>query len=287
MSPKTHVADVEVDVKADTYPEGPHLTEATPAARGTLPEGVEAVGIKAAAMQVMVAAFKKLAEAEDSLSKGSIADAILSIIPVIGLPEEVRPTHAKIAEAILGALGRDVRSAQMVRLPDGATEIRLGNVNGYRQFATRYIDIARWESGMWSKAECKHRDERCNGELALPVMIGGTAYQSPVEAIRNGQYFTTVHRLFKNALTPSFLDLEDVDAAKTETLGKTAVKQFKAPIRGHDKDGKLKKTRVPVAGNAAMTHGAILALLAGLKTNMTQKRWDELQAALLQVQPTA
>jgi hypothetical protein len=236
-------------------------------------------------MNIMTTAFKRLAEAEDSLSKGSVADAILSIIPVIGLPEEVRPTYAKVSEAILSALGRDVRSAQLVKLPGGETEVRLGNVNGYRQFATRYIDLARWESGQWSKSECKHRDERCGGKLALPVMIGGTAYESPVEAIRSGQFFTTVHRLFKNALTPSFLDLEDIDAAKTESLGKSAVKQFKAPIRGHDKDGKLKKTRVAVAGNAAMTHGAILALLSGLKASMSQKRWDELQAALIQVQP--
>jgi hypothetical protein len=284
---KTHVADVEVDPKTDQYSEGPHLKQASPAQRGSLPEGVESAGIAATAVQHMMEQYKRLSEAENSLSKGSIADAITSIIPVIGLPEESRPTQAKIAEYILTAQGRDVRAVQVVKLPDGEVEYRPGKSNAYRQLVTRHIDLARWEAGMWSKAEQKYRDEQCGGELAIPVNIDGVAYTSPIDAIRAGQYFTTVHRLFKNALSPSFQDLGDVEAAKTEKLGRDSVKAFKAPIRGRDKDGKLKKARVPVAGNAAMTHGAILGLLVGLKTSMTQKRWDELQAELLKVQPAA
>src|SRR5258705_11577554 len=88
---------------------------------------VEADGNKGVLMQRLVTAFKGLATAEDALSKGLAADAVLSIVPLLKLPAKIRPKYAAIAEQITLAMGRgDIAARTQVRLPDETLKDRFG-----------------------------------------------------------------------------------------------------------------------------------------------------------------
>lgn len=245
---------------------------------------VEAEGNKGVLMQRMIKAAELFANAEDSLSKGLGADLVLTIVPLIRLPEKIRPKYAEIDESLCTAMRRTTPSRQWVKNPDETFSERFGTKPAYKQGATRWVDMARWENGQYTKQEQKHQ-ERVQG-WKMEAVIYGTPYTSPVSALRAGIAYTTVHTHFRNILRPTFVDLSVLSDKVQEKLAADAVQAdaLKVPMR-IEKDGQIVKTRTKVLGNAALTHGAVKALLGGMKGATTQRRYDELVACLLLVKP--
>lgn len=248
-------------------------------------EVAEADGLRKRVVDVMLAAWMALGKAEASLSKGLIADAVQSIIPVLSLPADQRPKYATLSAMILKAKGQEVFDVKVVRLADGSLDYRMGKTNAYKQKATPYVSMARWEAGLWTKPEQKHQ-ERMGDAFKAKITYGNEVYTSPVAALKDGVPEWTVYRLFKNAIAPSFLDLSDLHGSKSETLGKQQAKKIKVPFRKINDEGVAVKVTAPVAGNQALTVGLITGLLEQFKAPMSQSNIDKIDAALIKVRPS-
>jgi hypothetical protein len=242
----------------------------------------EAEDLKRSVVVRMQAAWMAVGKAEDALGKGLLADAVASIVPVLGLPSKNRPKYAKIAELILGAMGREAHVSIQIGLPDGTFETRTNKVNAYRQFATPYVTMARWEAGMYNKAEAAHAAR--NPGLKRAISYKGESYTSPVAALKGGVPPWTCFREFGNVIAPKFVDLSKVHASKAEGLGRAQAAKVKVAIREHNDDGKLVKSSAPVAGHQVLTTGLILGLI-DKAPEFSQSNFDKINAALLTRQP--
>ena len=244
----------------------------------------EADALKGAVVQRMVGAFKALAVAENTLSVGLLADAVMSIVPVLSLPTDNRPSYAKIGELILAAQGRSAYARKTFRLPDGEMDVRADKKNALKQYATPFVTLARWEAGMFTKAEKDHR-QRMGAQFQSEIQYQGEKYSSPISAPRAGVPYSTAFREFRNLFSPSFTDLVGIPQSKTRAVAKKAVESLKGTVRKVNDDGDQVKVRTPVLGQHELTTGAIIALLEGLGEPLSESRYDEIEAALLKVQP--
>lgn len=266
-----HVLDVKTQAQSQINP--------------TIALAQEAGDIKVVAVTKMQEAFKALGKAEDSVSKSLLADAVQSIIPVLGLPEKIRPKYTVIADLINSAMGRYVANMTQVRLPDGELQMRepKGKVkNAYRQQATPYVKLARWEAGMWTKPEKNHRAR--NPQQAVEITYHGEKYTSPVSALKGGVPYMTAYRLFNNVISPTFVDFAKIPASKSIEAGKKQATRIKVVTRVKDDDGKLVKASDKAAGNQSLTVGVILGLLDE-SPELTTKNVAAIQDALNKKSP--
>lgn len=239
--------------------------------------------IRKNAIVKMTEAWKAVATAEDSLSKGLIGDAVASIVNVLSLPTTIRPKYAKIAELILSAMGRTVHGQQVVKLPDGSEEVRASKVNAYRQYATPYVTLARWEAGLFNKAETEYLT--AHPQVKKQIVYKNEVYTSPVAALKAGVPPITAFRSFRNVFQSKVQDLGDLHGSKSESLGKDHAKKISVPYRVTNDEGKVVKTRTKIAGNQSMTVGMILGLLGEFKAPFSQANYDKISAALVKVAP--
>ena len=245
---------------------------------------VEAEGNKGILMQRLVEAAKKYAAAEDSLTKSLGADLVLSIVPLMKLPVKIRPKYAAIAEQITLGMGRgDIVARTQVRLPDESLKDRGAKAPAYKQQATRWVNMARWEAQLYNKAETKHQER--NPGWKVEVKHNGTTYDSPVTMLRAGVAYSTVHQAFRNIMQPAFVDFSTMSERATEKAAQDAAGKLSVSIRTVNDDGDVVKGKQPIVGSAPLTFGAIKGLLSGLKAPLSQKRYDELIEALLLVKP--
>lgn len=276
----TQIQDAHTTRSTDVAPV--KLQAPTIAAQAAVVE--EADGNKAALFQRLVTAAKAFAQAEDSLSKGLAADMVLAIVPLLKLPTKARPKYAAIAEQITLAMGRgDISARTVAKLPDETLKDRFAGKPAYKQAATRWVNLARYEALMFNKAEQKHQ-ERTNN-WSMTVHYNGQQYDSPVTMLRAGVAYTTVHQAFRNVCAPTFIDFSVMDGKATEKAAREASKKLTVKIRTVNDKGDVVKGSVPIAGSAPLTHGAIIGLLSELKAPLSQKRFDELTAALVLVAP--
>lgn len=262
-----HVLDVHTQAESQINP--------------TIAAAQEAGDIKVVAVTRMQEAFKSLGKAEDSVSKGLLADAVQSIIPVLGLPEKIRPKYTVIADLINAAMGRFVVSMHQVRLPDGELKMRepKGKVkNAYRQQATPYVKLARWEAGMWTKPEKNHRLR--NPQQVVEITYHGEKYTSPVSALKGGVPYMTAYRLFNNLISPTFTDFAKIPSSKSIEAGKKQAAKIKVVTRVKDDDGNIVKASDKAAGNQSLTVGIILGLLDEAP-EFTPSNASKLAAALI------
>lgn len=250
---------------------------------GRVAEVLEADGLRATLMERMLAKFRELGKAEDSLSKGLIADCVQSLANVFGLPEGNRPKYAKVADLILSAMGRDVRAVSQVRLQDETLENRTAKVNGYKQYATPFIALARWECGLFTKPELKHFER--NPDAVRQITYDNTVFASPLEGLRGGVPVTTCYRLFRNVIAPSYMDLSVLDTTKTIAVGKASAKKHKVTMMVTDDDGRQKRGTVKVTEVASLTVGTIIGLLEAWKKPVTQSMYDQITAAMVYIAP--
>jgi len=247
----------------------------------------EAAGNKGILMHKLVEAAKAFAAAEDSMSKSVVAGLVVAITFLIKLPSKIRPKYTEIQDTICTAMGRTQPKRTFVKNPDETYSSRFGKKSAYKQQATPWVDMARWEIGQYTKQEQAHQ-ERTAG-WTPDSTINGVKYTSPVSALQAGIAWSTVHTCFRNTLRPAFVDLaalpdkaQEKHARDFVLKGKTGSIQLAVRIK---KDDLVVKARTPVLGNAALTHGAVIALLGGLSGPVTQRRYDELSAAMLLVKP--
>ena len=248
----------------------------------------EAQGNKGILMHKLIEAAKNWAQGEDSLSKVLGATLVVCISHLIKLPSKIHPKYADIAAQITTAMGRTLPVRAFVKNPDETFAERFGTTPAYKQAATRWVDMARWEINEFTKQEQKHQ-ARVPG-WTMEVKHYGDTYTSPVSMLQAGVAYTTVHQAFRNILRPPFIDLSELPDKVAEKHARAHVLKgtkgsIQIPLRGPGKDGQIVKTRTPVLGNAPLTHGAVLALLGGLSGPVTQRRYDELQAAMLLGKP--
>lgn len=245
---------------------------------------VEAEGNKGILMQRLVEAAKKFAAAEDSLTKSLGADMVLAIVPLMKLPVKIRPKYAAIAEQITLGMGRgDIAARTQVRLPDESLKDRFGKGASYKQAATRWVNLARWEAQLYNKAEAKHQER--NPGWKCSVTHNGQTYDSPVTMLRAGVAYSTVHQAFRNIMQPTFIDFSAMSERATEKAAQDAAGKLSVSIRTVNDDGDVVKGKQPISGSAPLTFGAIKGLLSGLKAPLSQKRYDELYEALILVKP--
>lgn len=251
-------------------------------------EADEARQLTGTTMSRMRAAWAAVGKAEDSISKDLLAVAVESIIPVLSLPEAIRPKYAAIAEEIVKAQGREVHARDLVRNPDDALKVRSKKPNAYRQYATPYVAMARWEAGMFTKPEREHLDRvKDMPEFRQEISYNGEKFSSPVSALKGGVPAWTVYREFRNIFSPNFSDFTKIPATKSQSLAKAKMKSLKVTIRQIDESGDPVKKSVAVLGQHELSTGAILALLEGLGAPLSQSRYEVLVAALEAVKPQA
>jgi hypothetical protein len=240
----------------------------------------EADALKAHLLVEMANKFKALAVVEASLAKGLMADAVQAVVNVIRLPN--KPKYATIAGLIVKAMGREAYAQNQVKMPDETMEYRTGKQNVYRQYATPFVAMARWDAGMWTKPEIDHRDR--NPALEVRIMYQGQSFTSPIEALRAGVPWSTCYRSFRNVIAPGWSDLSVLDTAKTEKLARDNAKNIAKPklkitMLVHSEDGTPKRGQVPIKGHGALTTGTILGLLDGAK--LSQSQCDKISAAII------
>lgn len=248
----------------------------------------EAEGNKGILMHKLVEAAKAVAAAEDSMSKTVYAALVTAITFVIKLPVKIRPKYTEIQDTIVTAMGRTQPRRTFVKNPDETFASRFGTKAAYKQQATPFVDMARWEIGQYTKQEEAHK-LREGEKWSSIVTIRGEKYTSPVAALSAGVAWSTVHTCFRNNLRPAFLDLSILPEKMQEKHGREhAQKGKKGAIMVSlrvTKNGEVVKARTPVLGNAALTHGVVLGLLGGLSGSVTPRRFSELQAALELIKP--
>lgn len=254
-------------------------------------EVLEADGLRETLITRMTTAFKALAVSEDSLSKGLVADAVQSVANVLGLPESNRPKYAKIAELILRAQGRDVRAASQVKLSDETLETRTSKSNVYRQYATPFVALARWEQQQYTKGEIAHLDR--NPNLARQIVYGNQVFTSPILALKDGVPYSTCYRLFRNVFAPSYSDLSGLDTEKNERVAVRMAKEkngrylgrHKIVILGKTDEGAEKRATVPVTTMSSLVVGTIIGLVEAWNKPLNKGQFDRIQAALALVAP--
>lgn len=277
---QNHGSNVVVDVEAAKLLAGPVQAPKVDA----MAEIVEvADDVRKNAIVRMTEAWKAVAVAEESLVKGLIGDAVAAIVGVLALPTTIRPKYAKIAELILSAMGRSVHGSTVVKLPDGTEEVRTSKVNAYRQYATPYVTLARWEAGLFNKAETEYLN--AHPSVKRQIVYKNEVYTSPVAALKSGVPAITAFRSFRNVFQTKVADLGDLHGSKSESLGKDHAKKISVPYRVTNDEGKVVKTRTKVAGNQSMTVGMILGLLGEFKAPFSQQSFDKLTAAVAKVAP--
>lgn len=280
----TVITEVKADPQAARTQDA--KTQAETKIDPTIKVAQEAGDIRTSVVTRMIELWKAVGRGEDSLSKGLIADAVAGIIPVLGLPEKIRPKYATIGDMILEARGRHVVAMSQYKLPDGSMEMRppkQKKPNAYRQQATPYVAMARWEAGLWNAAEKKHRDR--NPGLKVQITHNNELYTSPVAAMKAGVAPLTVYRLFANVVSPRFVDTSKMFGTKAEGLGKQQAKKVKVKYRTVE-DGKVEVSATPVAGNRDLTVGMILGLLDETP-EFSNTQFDKLNVALEAKRPKA
>lgn len=247
----------------------------------------EAEGNKGVLFHKLIEAATAFAKAEDSMSKVLGANFVLAITHLIRLPEKIRPKYTEIQDTVVTAMGRTLPGRTFVKNPEETFSSRFSKKPVYRQKVTPWIDMARWEIGQYTKQEQAHQTREAGWKQEVKYF--DQVYTSPVSMLQAGVAWTTVHTSFRNNLRPAFLDLSVLPEKVAERHGKDyALKGKKGaimiPMR-ITKDQQVVKTRTPALGNAALTHGIVMGLLGSLSGPVTQRRYDELQAALLLVKP--
>lgn len=213
---------------------------------------------------------KRLNESDGEVSKSVHAELVKLVAQRLVLTEKAK--YKEVAALLMfGTI--DVTRAGYIRQPDGSLVADVGKRGVYAQRATRHMDLSRWQSKLWSKAEIAHseRTDPTRSEPANPVpfgfpkevYVGTVAYTEPLQALRDGVAFSSVHMAWKNALTPKWSDVEpEVTAAGAFNAARKQASKFKVTLKVK-KSGETfyRKTRANVSQYPSSVAGAVVGIL--------------------------
>ncbi len=281
----TTAVEVPVRTNLDSTKVGPRNEPTTPTvnAQAALIESADMLREKAGVAMDDVAT--QLAEANRRTNSTLVADLIAAIAEFLRYSDRKPGLYRAIAERILMRMGYSVKRVTVTKSKDGTLSAAPGKVDAYRQYATRYIDMARWQlRDVWfTKGEMKAMEFLGRTEFPASVTIAGVEYTGPVQALRDGIPYTRVHLEFKNHFNPGRNDLTDIPAHKVEAVGRASVKTFKVTVL----DASKTKSKARVIDSIPLAFGAMLGLADALAKGapLSDKRLAELDVAFAKLRP--
>lgn len=128
--------------------------------------------------------------------------------------------------------------------------------SAYRQYATRYVKMAKWTLGEFTKGESP----------VDSITINSVEYLTPVDALIAGYSMNAVMNAWKWGVLPKSkgVDLAKLPTRPTVTASQEAAASITVPIRALN-EGKTEERRkaVPVISNSDALFGTVLGLLEG------------------------
>lgn len=189
-----------------------------------------------------------------------------------------KPSYKDIAALILTTEAKHAIASKrrVFQAAKGLPEVsEREGANPYRQFATRYVKLAKWTLGEFSKHESP----------VDSVTIMGVQYFTPVDALLSGMSLYSAFNAWKWAATPrnAGLRLGDLKTRPTAEVAKEQALSITVPVRKLNKDKTQEnRVRVPVAGHVEATFGTIMGLLECMEAK-DDLRFSEIQGQALVV----
>lgn len=174
--------------------------------------------------------------------------------------------------------------------PEAETE-----TSAYRQYATKYRALARWQNKMWTKAEEEwlttteaHTrgllgDEQWRWDGA--VTVGEHTYLNPVAALDAGCTFSDVFKAWKDIVSPVHYDVGDYETSKKALKAASEpdyIKDLSVVLQVTPKEGgPSRRKALKILSMGSAIEGLVLGLLkTAPKGSFTEGRLERLAEAV-------
>ena len=251
---------------------------------------------KEAARSAFIAASNLVRSARQGISRmiGSQIRALAAFLTFaekgkVGNEEIATLLHEGLDSAVLGL------RAQVKQVDGSLNSEWLDKTTAYKQYATKYKALARWQNKDYSTAEkewLKDATARNAAVLDDPtwrwdgaVSFGAHSYLDPVAALSAGETFSDVFKAWKDVVNPTNYDVNNYETnrgALKASQDKTFINGLSVVLRATPKEGgpaRRKATKLITVGGAI--EGTILGLLAhSPRAMLTEARLDRLAEAV-------